>query len=373
MTGLGLRCSLGDRLQAWEKLQRGDSAIQLRQPFPGLSVLPVAMLGKEPVDLEALRRSLVDMTLADAGLGQPLEKCGVVIGSSRGFQGQWERLRSSYQQRDHKELGNWLAYLPHQLAIASAQQIGSRGIVLVPMGACSTGMWAIAQGFELLRRGDCDQVLVGAVESPVTPLSITGFQKMGALATTGCFPFDQRREGLVLGEGGAIFLLETLESAQQRNAKIYGEILGWSFTCDAHHMSAPQGNYLVAMKAIAQCLERAGLEPENIDHIHPHGTSTRLNDQAEATMIETLFPQRPFVSGSKGATGHTLGASGALGVAFSLLMLREQRLFPCVGLEQPEFDLNFVPKAQHHLLRNALCLSFGFGGQNGAIALQKYF
>ncbi|WP_315862718.1 beta-ketoacyl-ACP synthase [Picosynechococcus sp. PCC 11901] len=372
ITGLGLRCALGDRHQAWQKLQRGESAIQLRQPFRDLSVIPVAMLGKAPVDLETLRRSLVEATLVDAGLEPPLEHCGIVIGSSRGFQGQWEKLRYNDQQGHQRGLENWLTYLPNQLAIATAQQVGSQGPVLAPMGACTTGLWAIAQGFELLQRGDRPQVLAGAVESPVTPLSITGFQKMAALATTGCFPFDQRREGLVLGEGGAIFLLETLESAQQRNAKIYGEILSWSFTCDAHHMNAPQGNYQVAMKAIAQCLERAGLEPENIDHIHPHGTSTRLNDQAEATMIETLFPHRPFVSGSKGATGHTLGASGALGVAFSLLMLRDQRLFPCVGLEQSEFDLNFVTKAQNTPLQNTLCFSFGFGGQNGAIALQRF-
>ncbi|MBV5261766.1 beta-ketoacyl-ACP synthase [Synechococcus moorigangaii CMS01] len=372
VTGLGLRCGLGDRLQAWQRLQQRESAIQLRQPFPDLPVLPVAMLGKEPVDLEALRRSLVTLTLADAGLGQPLVNCGVVIGSSRGFQGQWERLRYGYQRGDHKALARWLAYLPNQLAIASAQQIGAQGPVLAPMGACTTGMWAIAQGFELLQRGDCPQVLAGAVESPITPLSITGFQKMGALATTGCFPFDQRREGLVLGEGGAMFLFETLESAQQRHAKIYGEILGWSFTCDAHHMSAPQEHHQIAMKAIAQCLDRTSLKPEDIDHIHPHGTSTRLNDQAEAAMIEALFPHRPFVSGSKGATGHTLGASGALGVAFSLLMLKEQRLFPYAGLEQPEFDLNFVTKAQDYSLQNTLCFSFGFGGQNGAIALHRY-
>lgn len=371
ITGLGLRCGLGDRLQAWERLQRGETAIQLRQPFADLPVLPMAMLGKAPIDLELLRQKLVAATLADANLTTPLENCGVVIGSSRGFQGKWERSRCKYRQGDLADLEHWLAYLPHQLAIASAQQIGSTGPMLAPMGACTTGLWAIAQGFELLQRGDCTQVLAGAVESPITPLSITGFQKMGALATTGCFPFDHRREGLVLGEGGAMFLLETLESAQQRDAKIYGAILGWSFTCDAHHMNAPQGNHQAAMKAIAQCLERSSLAPKDIDHIHPHGTSTQLNDQAEAAMIQQLFPYRPLVAGSKGATGHTLGASGALGVAFSLLMLREQRLFPSVGLAQPEFDLNFVRQTQDHPLHNVLCLSFGFGGQNGAIALQK--
>jgi 3-oxoacyl-[acyl-carrier-protein] synthase II len=194
---------------------------------------------------------------------------------------------------------------------------------------------------------------------------------MGALAKTGCFPFDQNREGLVLGEGGAMLMLETLTSAQKRQAKIYGEMLGWSFTCDADHVSAPQKTHRAAVRAIAQCLQRSGLRPEEIDHIHPHGTSTRLNDQAEAEMITALFPQRPWVSGSKGATGHSLGASGIISAAFTLMLLESQTLFPNVGLKNAAFDLNFVRQAQAQLIQTALCLCFGFGGQNGAIAFQK--
>ncbi|NJN73473.1 MAG: beta-ketoacyl-ACP synthase, partial [Limnothrix sp. RL_2_0] len=172
-------------------------------------------------------------------------------------------------------------------------------------------------------------------------------------------------------EGGAMVMLETLASAQKRRAKIYGEMLGWSFTCDADHVSAPQKTHRAAMAAIAQCLQRSSLRPEQIDHIHPHGTSTRLNDQAEAEMITTLFPHRPWVSGSKGATGHSLGASGIISAAFTLMMLKSQTLFPCVGLKNAAFDLNFVRQSQAQFLETALCLSFGFGGQNGAIAYEK--
>jgi 3-oxoacyl-[acyl-carrier-protein] synthase II len=384
VTGMGLRCGLGDLATAWQGLLRGDTAIRLRQPFTDLSIIPVAMLDKFPADLELLRRELVAAVLADAGLqgeneqvndlhhDPKLKNCAVVVGSSRGFQGTIEGLNQARLDGDSAGLAQWLQWLPHQLAIATARQIGSGGSLLAPMGACTTGLWALCQGFELLQQGNCQQVLVGAVESPVTRLSITGFQQIGAMASSGCFPFDRQREGLVLGEGGAMLFLETLSSAQARQAKIYGEILGWSFTCDAHHVSAPRKNYQPAIRAIAQCLARSGLDPAQIDHIHPHGTSTRLNDQAEATIIAKLFPQRPWVSGSKGATGHSLGASGILSAAFSLMMLRSQTVFPCVGLNDPAWDLNFARQAEVTPIKNALCLSFGFGGQNGAIALRTY-
>ncbi|MGB2924882.1 MAG: beta-ketoacyl-ACP synthase [Limnothrix sp.] len=369
VTGVGLRCGLGDLAAAWQNLLAKKTAIQLRQPFGDLPIIPAAMLGKDPADLAALRRALVTAVLRDAGLSAPLDDCGVVVGSSRGFQGKLERLNRNYRD---PELADWLNLLPHSLAIATAQQISSTSAVLAPMGACTTGTWAICQGFELLQQGRCERVLVGALESPITRLSIAGFQKMGALATTGCLPFDQNREGLVLGEGGAMLMLETLEAAQNRDANIYAELLGWSFTCDAHHVSAPKSNHQPAMTAIAQCLERSNLQPADIDHIHPHGTSTRLNDLAEAEIIAALFPHRPWISGSKGATGHSLGASGIISAAFTMMLLRSQTLFPCVGLENPAFDLNFVRQAQAASVQNALCLSFGFGGQNGAIAFRKY-
>ncbi|WP_160148667.1 beta-ketoacyl-ACP synthase [[Leptolyngbya] sp. PCC 7376] len=370
VTGISLCSGLGNLAQSWQSLLDGQTAIQLRQPFLELPVIPVAMLGKYPLDLEAWRSQLVTEVLADAKLTGPLKNCAVVVGSSRGFQGRIETLNQRFHQGDGY-LSNWLELLPQQLAIATAKQIGSQSGLLAPMGACTTGLWSLCQGFELLQRGECPQVLVGAIESPITQLSIAGFQKMGAMAEQGCFPFDKHREGLVLGENGAMMMLENLDSAKKRQAKIYGEVLGWSFTCDAHHVSAPQKSHQPALRAIAQCLERSSLSPDDIDHIHPHGTSTTLNDQAEAAMITDSFSHRPWVSGSKGATGHSLGASGILSAAFSLMMLRSQRLFPCVGLRNPEFDLNFVWQSQPQSLRHALCLSFGFGGQNGAIAFKS--
>ncbi|GET36419.1 beta-ketoacyl-ACP synthase [Microseira wollei] len=266
-------------------------------------------------------------------------------------------------------LQDWLETLPHMGAIAAARQIGSTAPVLAPMAACATGIWALAQGFELIQTGQCQRVIAGAVEAPITPLTLAGFEQMGALAKTGCYPFDRYREGLVLGEGAAVFVLESAELANRRGASIYGEILGFGLTADAYHISAPEPGGRSAIAAVKQCLERSHLSFGDIDYIHTHGTSTQLNDQNEANLIRYLFPQGVPVSSTKGSTGHTLGASGALGVAFCLMGLKYQILPPCVGLNEPEFDLDLVKVPRRGNIRQILCFSFGFGGQNAVIAL----
>ncbi|BAU08809.1 beta-ketoacyl-ACP synthase [Fischerella sp. NIES-3754] len=271
----------------------------------------------------------------------------------------------------HPPYSSWLDTLPHMNAIATARQIGATGIVLAPMAACATGIWAIAQATFLIQSGQCQQVLTGATEAAITPLTLIGFQKMGALAKTGAYPFDLHREGLVLGEGGAMLILESAESAKQRQAKVYGKILGFGLTTDAYHPNTPEPAGKSAIAAIKQCLERSHLTPKDIDYIHAHGTATQINDKTESKIIQYLFPQSVPVSSTKGATGHTIGASGALGVAFCLMALQQQILPPCVGLKQPEFDLNFVSKAHQTKVERVLCFSFGFGGQNAVIALEK--
>jgi 3-oxoacyl-[acyl-carrier-protein] synthase II len=365
VTGIGLLCCLGDLSRSWQRLQLGESGIRMHQPFPELPPYPLALIGATPSQITPLSQQLVAATLADANLKPPLADCGVALGSSRGCQAVWEEFAS---QRE-PDLKSWLETLPHQGAIAAARYLGSTGPVLAPMAACATGIWAIAQGYELIRRGECQQVLAGAVEAPITPLTLAGFEQMGALAKTGCYPFDCHRQGLVLGEGGALFLLEGAESALRRQAAIYGQILGVGLTCDAHHISTPEATGKGGILAIKHCLARSQSSTSAIDYIHAHGTSTQLNDCREAQILQFLFPQGVPVSSTKGATGHTLGASGALGVAFCLLALRWQQLPPCVGLKEPEFDLDFVRVPRRRKVKQVLCLSFGFGGQNGAIAL----
>jgi 3-oxoacyl-[acyl-carrier-protein] synthase II len=269
------------------------------------------------------------------------------------------------------ELEHWLDTLPNRAAIAAARQIGSTGPVLAPMAACATGIWAIAQGFELIQTGQCHRVITGAVEAPITPLTLAGFEKMGALARTGSYPFDRRREGLVLGEGAAVLVLESIHLARQRSAPVYGQLLGFGLTCDAYHVSAPDPKYQGAIAAVKQCLQHSNLSPADINYIHAHGTGTQLNDQSEAQLIRRLFAQGVPLSSTKGATGHTLGASGALGTAFCLMALKHQILPPCIGLKEPEFELDLVIAPHRCMIQHMLCFSFGFGGQNAVIALGK--
>lgn len=391
ITGIGLVSALGGSLNdSWQKLLAGKSGIRLHQPFPELEPLPLGLIGQQPTELKILTQIVVASALQDAELAPPLADCAVVIGSSRSYQASWELLARQMEERSggmrkvNKQppalvspssfeqgvgLENWLDTLPHTNAIAAARQIGASGTVLAPMAACATGIWAIAQAALLVQTGQCQQAIAGAVEAPITPLSLAGFQQMGALAKTGAYPFDLHREGLVLGEGGAVFVLESAESAKQRQARVYGEIVGFGLTNDAYHPNSPEPEGKSAIAAIRQCLKRSCLTPTDIDYIHAHGTATQLNDHIESKVIQRLFSQGVAVSSTKGSSGHTLGASGALGIAFSLMALKHQILPPCVGLQQPEFDLDLVKVARLSKIQRVLCFSFGFGGQNAVIAL----
>lgn len=369
VTGLSLISALGTTLEtSWNKLLQGDSGIDLHQPFPELGTYPLGLIESQPSNLTKLAQQAVAAVLQDASLASPLPECGIVIGSSRGSQAVWEQLIRQSQPAI-APIHAWLDTLPNIAAVTAAHQIGTSGPVLAPMAACATGIWAIAQGMELLQTGQCQQVIVGALEAPITPLTLTGFKQMGALAKTGAYPFDCRREGLVLAEGGALLVLEPMTAARQRGAKVYGQLLGFGLTVDGYHVSAPAPGREAAIAAVNQCLSRSNLNTPAIDYIHAHGTGTQLNDQAEAHLIQKLFPAGVPVSSTKGATGHTLGASGALGVAFCLMALQQQILPPCVGLTHPAFALDLIATAQPQPLHTALCFSFGFGGQNAVLAI----
>ncbi|MGK7951042.1 MAG: beta-ketoacyl-ACP synthase [Xenococcaceae cyanobacterium] len=368
VTGIGLLSSLGSLTSSWQKLLEGKSGIRRHHPFPELSSYPLGLIGDRPIQLSNLSHIVVKAALKDAGLAPPLPECGVAIGSSRGCQANWEDYLIQTKVRSPLD---WLDILPDRGAVATASYLGTNAPVLAPMAACATGIWAIARGFESLQTGCCQRVIVGAIEAPVTRLTLAGFAQMGALAETGCYPFDLGREGLVLGEGGAVLILETATLARERKAKIYGRILGFGLTCDAYHLSAPNPNGAMAIKAIEQCLEHSYLKPTDIDYIHAHGTSTKLNDLHEAKIIKHVFSPKVAVSSTKGATGHTLGASGAIGVAFCLMALQQQHFPPCVGLHESEFDLNLVKKTYRDKIENVLCFSFGFGGQNAVLAIDN--
>jgi len=375
VTGIGMVSPLGASLEAtWQKLISGKSGICLHQPFPELKQLPLGLIDCQPAGVRSLTHLVVASALEDAGLVPPLPDCGVVIGSSRSHQASWEQLaRQASTQKNSADvdLERWLDTLPHMSAIAVARQVHSTGVVLAPMAACATGIWAIAQAAYLIETGQCQQVIAGAVEAPITPLTLAGFNKMGALASTGAYPFERRREGLVLAEGAAVLVLESAQLARRRAAKVYGQVLSFGLTADAYHANAPEPGSRSAIAAVKQCLERSKLSLSDIDYIHAHGTATQLNDRTEAQLIQQLFPQGVPVSSTKGATGHTLGASGALGAAFCLMALKHQLLPPCVGMQEPEFDLDLVTAPRRSRTEHVLCFSFGFGGQNAVVALGR--
>lgn len=377
VTGMAVISALGPDLQTtWQRLLRGESGVVARQPYPELPPRPLGMIGPIPAALVDLTQAAVAAVLTDAQLATPLLDCAVVIGSSRGCQYRWEQLAKIYHQESQvlELLGAipWLESFPYIAGVTAARQLGTTAAVLSPMAACATGLWAIAQGYELIQQGH-PQVLVGAVETPITPLTLSGFAAMGALARDGAFPFDRQRQGFVLGEAAALLMLEPRELAQARSAKIYGEVLGFGLSADAETMTAPSQNLTGATAALQTCLNQtfgSELKPK-IDYIHAHGTGTQLNDAGEAKLIQRWFPGGVPVSSTKGATGHSLGASGALGAIFCLMSLSQQVLPPNWGLQDPEFDLDFVTQARPHALETCLCLSFGFGGQNAAVSLGR--
>ena len=370
VTGIGLISCLGSLPTTWAKILQGKLGIKFHRPFPQLPAYPLGLINPQPSKVDALTEKLLLATLEDAELQTPLDECGVVIGSSRGCQANWEEL-ATQKRNSNNLIPNWLHTLPHQPALATAHYLQTTAPVLAPMAACATGIWAIARGYELIKTGQCSRAIVGAVEAPITPLTLAAFERMGVLASTGCYPFDSEREGLVLGEGGAMFVLETAELAARRQAKVYGKILGFGLTCDAHHISSPQVVNGSAARAIKQCLKHSHLEPEAIDYIHAHGTSTALNDRHEARLVEHIFPEGVAVSSTKGSTGHTLGASGAIGTALTLMAFHHGYLPPCVGLKNLEFKLNVITQPRKVNLNHAMCFSFGFGGQNAVITLSK--
>ena len=379
VTGIGLISALGNNLEdSWQNLIAGKSGIHLNQTFPELRTLPLGLIGDRPVNLKFITRLAVSSALQDASLIPPLSDCGIVIGSSRGYQAELEKMaRGMYGDEVEKFSLHppfspslpLLYSLPHMNAIAAAQIVGASGIVLAPMAACATGIWSLFQGFNLIKSGRCERVVAGGLEATITPLTITGFNQMGALAKTGAYPFDVNREGLVLGEGGAVFVLESVELARRRGAKIYGEIFGFGMTSDAYHANQLEPEGKSAISAVKKCLHGAHISPDDIDYIHAHGTATQMNDRVESLIIQKIFSKNVAVSSTKGSTGHTVGASGALGVAFCLMSLRNKILPPCVGLEESEFDLNLVREARESNIEKTMCFSFGFGGQNAVVVL----
>jgi 3-oxoacyl-[acyl-carrier-protein] synthase II len=276
------------------------------------------------------------------------------------------------------------AYAPNMASCQVAINLGVRGPTITSVAACAAGVFAFVEAKRLIDLGEADVVIAGGAEANIIPISLAAMGNMRALSTRNdeperaCRPFDKDRDGFVYGEGAAALVIETLEHAQARGARIYAELAGGAVTSDAFHITAPDPSGHSASRAIGKALERAGLAPEDVDVIVAHGTGTPLNDAAETTAIKRALGEHAYkvaVTAPKSMVGHQLGAAGAVSGLAAVLTLDRGEVPPTINLEtpDPECDLDYVPlKSRKVDARVALVNGFGFGGQNGVAAFKRF-
>ncbi len=329
--------------------------------------------------------------MRDAGLIEnPIgdtDRLGVIVGSGIGGLKSFEEQHDVYRERGVGKISPF--FIPMFIAdIASgvvSMQFNARGPNYATVSACSTSAHAIGDAFRTIQYGDADVMITGGAEATVTPMAIGGFANMKALSernespATASRPFDLTRDGFVMGEGSGIVILEELEHAKARGAKIYGEVAGYGATGDAFHLTSQPDEHEGLQRSMKRALKDAGLTPADVDYVNAHGTSTPLNDSNEAKAIARVFgdaAKNINVSSTKSATGHMLGAAGATEFIASLLSIQDQCVPPTINLSQidPECgDLNFTPNtAQQRTVRAALSNSAGFGGHNVTLAVKRY-
>jgi len=262
--------------------------------------------------------------------------------------------------------------------------LGTKGVSYSPSSACSSGSDAIGQAYEVIHQGNAKVMVAGGTEAPIIPLVLAAFGAIRALSTknsnptAACRPFDAERDGFVLGEGGAVMVLEDATYALERGAPILAEVVGYCATSDAFHLTQPSPEGEGAANAVRLALKRAGLSPSDIDYINAHGTATLLNDRAETAVIKSVFGDRAKripISASKSMIGHLLGAAGSIEAVISVLAINHGMVPPTINLTRPdpECDLDYVPnKARRVKVRTAMSNSFGFGGHNSVLIFRQY-
>jgi 3-oxoacyl-[acyl-carrier-protein] synthase II len=400
VTGLGCISPLGhDIPSTWNGLLNGESGVgpitlfeasEFKTKFAAevKEFDPVSDLGAKlarrtdrftqfaiVVTEQALKKARV--TVGD----QNRDRIGVIFGTGIGGIGTLIRETETYLERGPRWVSPFLVpmMLPDTAAGQVAIEFGMRGPNMAVVTACASSANAIGEAAEVIRRGAADLMVAGGAESAIVPVAVAGFNVMNAISTrnddpqAASRPFDQDRDGFVVGEGAAALILESLEHAQARGAAILAEVAGYGATNDAYHISAPAENGAGAAQCMRVALAQAGLEPSAIDYINAHGTSTELNDVSETAAIKTVFGEEAYavpISSTKSMTGHLLGAAGALESTFCILALRDGVMPPTINLEHPDpaCDLDYVPHTKraatlHHVMSN----SFGFGGHNATL------
>lgn len=328
----------------------------------------------------AFEDSKIDLEKQDA------DKIGVVFGSGIGGMEIFEKQHKAFLEGGYKTVSPF--FVPMMISDMAAGQIsiryGLKGPNYATTSACATSANAIADAFMLVQRGSADIMFCGGSEASITPMAVAGFNASQALSEwndrymTACRPFDKDRNGFVMGEGSATIVLEEYENAKARGAKIYGELVGVGMSGDAYHLTAPAPEGAGAVRSMKAALKDAGIEPEQIDYINAHGTSTELNDLNETKAIKTVFGEHAYkinINSIKSMTGHQLGAAGAMEAVASLLSLKEGIIPPTINLDEPDplCDLNYTPKvAVKRDINYALSNSFGFGGHNATLIFKKF-
>jgi 3-oxoacyl-[acyl-carrier-protein] synthase II len=404
VTGIGLVTPLGIGNEPnWQSVLAGKSGIGPITRFDAKD-LPSRIAGEvkgfDPAQFmdkkEARRNDLfiqfglaaTKIALEDSGLplDKPLgERVGVIVGSGMGGLATLEDTHLTAVNKGHRRVNPF--FIPSIIVNLVGGQIsiryGAAGVNYAPVSACATGNHAIGEGMRHIQHGDVDVVITGGAEATITLLGISGFTAARALSernddpARASRPFDKDRDGFVPGEGSGILVIEELEHAKKRGARIYCELTGYSATADAFHITQPSGGG--AERAMRLCLEDAGLKPQDVQYVNAHGTSTPVGDIAETKAIKNVFgdwaKKGLMVSSTKSMTGHMLGAAGGVEAALSAFALQRGVVPPTINLENPdpECDLDYVPNEPREVRLDAvLSNSFGFGGTNAVLALERF-
>ena len=405
ITGIGILSSVGHtRGETWSNILKGESGVAPityfdASDFPSRIAAEVkdfdatTVLGaKEARRLD--RFSLFALHAAkeaweDAGLqghSYNQSKMGSIFGVGIGGLSTLEENYKALLEGGPRKVSPFL--IPAMISNLAPGHLGIlfslKGVNYTVTSACTSGTHAIGEAYRMIRDGIQDLIVTGGTESAITPLGCAGFGRMTALSTRNdepkraSRPFDKDRDGFVIGEGSAVLILEEYEAAKLRGAKIYAEVAGYGFSCDAHHITAPPEGGEGAVSCMQMALDDAGLRPEDFDYVNAHGTSTPVNDPAETAAIKKVFgayaKEGLLVSSTKSMTGHLLGAAGGIEAAFCALAINDSIVPPTINLDNPDSacDLDYVAhQARKKEVRATLSNSFGFGGTNGSVVLKK--
>ncbi|MGG3467418.1 beta-ketoacyl-ACP synthase II [Neobacillus pocheonensis] len=405
ITGIGAVTPLGnDALTTWDKIKSGVSGIGPATIFDVEKVdikIAAEVKGFAPEEFmdkkEARRMGRYSqfavaaslMAVKDAGIqiGVDIhpERVGVWIGSGIGGLAEFEEQHQKFIEKGQRRVNPFTIpmLIPDMAAGQVSIALGAKGINNCSVTACASGANSIGDAFRVIQKGDVDMMIAGGTEATITAMTVAGFSNMTALSknpdpNTASRPFDKDRDGFVIGEGAGIVVLEELEHAIARGATIYGELIGYGATSDAHHITTPAPDGEGAGRAMKLALADAEISPDQVDYINAHGTSTYYNDLYETLAIKEVFQEHAYnlsVSSTKSMTGHLLGATGAIEAIFSLLAIKEGTIPPTINYQTPDdqLDLDYVPNvAKKKNVQVVLSNSLGFGGHNATLIFKKF-